>query len=222
MRNWLKSLFPRPVCPLCGTPGEPGIPICGGCRHTVEEFRSRGILLLPGLMVLSVVPHQGHFRQAVLKLKYRGGTHLVPVMGYLMAEAFLRGPGGLQKPGAVTWVPGHRVRDGQRGYHPAGLLGREVASCLGLRPVNFLERSSGDIQAGLSGRRRAENVAGRFRIRKNMGPIPRSVLLVDDVVTSGATLQECARVLFRAGAEKIYCLTFSTGNPQVFHRQEPL
>jgi len=222
MRNWLKSLFPRPVCPLCGAPGEPGFLICCSCRHTVEEFRSRGILLLPGGMVISVVPHQGHFRQSVLKLKYRGGTHLAPVMGFLMAEAFLRGPGGVRKPDAVTWVPGHRVRDGQRGYHPAGLLGKEVAACLGVSPENLLERSAGEIQAGLSGRRRAENVAGRFRFRKYGGSTPRSVLLVDDVVTSGATLQECARVLSRAGAEKIYCLTFSTGNPQVFHSREPL
>jgi ComF family protein len=99
-------------------------------------------------------------------------------------------------------VPLHPRRLRARGFNPAALLAREVARvhALPLDTRTLARHRETSSQTGLARRARASNVAGAFRCTR---PAPPSIWLVDDVVTTGATLAACARALRRAGAKRI-------------------
>jgi ComF family protein len=118
----------------------------------------------------------------------------------LIGEAARRAPG--PHPGLVVPVPLHPRRLRERGFNPAGLLSRSVARVAESRAAPRALRRIRDTpsQTGLDRVARRRNVAGAFVCST---PPPRTVWLVDDVVTTGATLSECARVLRRHGARRI-------------------
>ena len=115
----------------------------------------------------------------------------------------------------VVPVPVHADRERQRGYDQAALVAGVAAEAMGLPCVRALERARATVaQFDLGREERAGNVAGAFRLRRGRGPIGPSgtligqwVLLVDDVVTTGATLAACAEALEAAGAMAVSAIT---------------
>ena len=104
---------------------------------------------------------------------------------------------------AVTWAPTSARRRRQRGFDQARLLARAVAARVGVPCLDMLDRLPGEPQTGRSS---AERWAGpAFRARRGRA-IPRRVLLVDDVVTTGATLSAAARTLRGAGAREVWAV----------------
>ena len=109
--------------------------------------------------------------------------------------------------GLVTFVPADRIRAGERGHHPAERLAQALAARLGLPCRSSLERSSASHrQRGLSLAERRRNVAGAFGAGR---PVSDTILLVDDVYTSGSTVSAAAEVLLRAGAARVDVATFA-------------
>ena len=111
----------------------------------------------------------------------------------------------------VTWAPLSRKRRRKRGFDQAELLARELGANLSLPVVSLLEKSRHtQPQSSLSdpSQRRA-NARGAYRLRPKGQVEGRRWLLVDDVVTSGSTLGECAYLLKQAGAEKVWCVTLA-------------
>jgi predicted amidophosphoribosyltransferase len=110
---------------------------------------------------------------------------------------------------AVCWVPGDRWRTIQRGCHPAELLAREVARRWGLPALDLLEPARlRRPQRGLDTAARRRNVRGAFRVGRAV-QVPASVALVDDVYTTGATLDACARALRAGGATVVEGFTLA-------------
>src|SRR6185369_279610 len=104
----------------------------------------------------------------------------------------------------------HWRRRWQRGFNQAELLARETARRCGLPMVNAVRRTrSTATQAGLSNARRRQNVAGAFRVSKRGAIAGRRVLLIDDVMTTGATARACALALKRAGAKSVTLVTLA-------------
>lgn len=149
----------------------------------------------------SSAPYEGVARDLVAALKFR---RLLPVAD-LMAERIEWLAPAHMLSGTVVPVPPAPVRLRKRGFDPAG----EVAAALAERlesPIECcLERRGRGRQAG---RRRAERIGHPPRIYST-GTAPRSVLLVDDVLTTGATLTACARALRAAGSSRVVAVTFS-------------
>jgi ComF family protein len=204
----LDLCFPA-VCSGCGHEGEP---LCEACLPALDAR-----LGLPGgtpiglaadipeplLQLEWCAPFSGPVRGALHELKYAGERRLARPLGQAIARRWRRVGEG---PTVVVPVPVHAERERHRGYDQAALIASVAAEDLGLPCVRALERGRATIAQFELGRDdRAANVAGAFRLpnqsRAAAAAISgRWILLVDDVVTTGATLAACATALEAAGA----------------------
>jgi ComF family protein len=212
----LDLAFPA-TCPGCGREGEA---VCAACRPALDARLERpaGIPIglpsdvPPPLLQLEwCAPFGGVVRRALHKLKYGGETRLAEQLGEAIGRRWLHaGAGG----DLLVPVPVHAERRRRRGYDQAALIAAVAARALRLPMAPILERTrSTTAQFDLDRRTRATNVRGAFALRAGSagrGPRPLSgrwVVLVDDVVTTGATLAACAEPLLVAGAIGVSAVT---------------
>ncbi len=168
---------------------------CVRCRNT--PLRLDGIT--------GVTLYQGVIRKAIHALKYSGRTELAPLLAELMVPIW---GSGLYPVDFLIAVPLHPRRLQERGYNQAALIAEGLADRISL-PVlaDALARSRmTEPQTQLDAFQRQANVAGAFTA-KSTAVAARSVMLVDDVCTTGATLQACADSLRAAGAKHVYAMT---------------
>ncbi len=212
MRSLLDFLLP-PSCPGCGREGEV---LCPACRRPLERRLAEpaGLPLgLPGNVPPGLVQVEwcaafsGPARACLHALKYDGQRALAQPLGAFMAARWRRVGVGAD---VVVPVPVHATRLRDRGYNQAALLAREAALHLGL-PMMELLRRRGETKAqhALGRSDRARNVGDAFAVdpahlRTVSG---RWFLLIDDVLTTGATLSACAAALTDAGALAVSALT---------------
>ena len=189
---------PEPWCVTCGVPftrpttaGQPSCEVCRGGRAFTE---ARAFGLFDGLL-----------RELVTRLKYSGDKALAEPLGNLLLDAAQEHL-TLQDYEAVVPVPLHRDRLRQRGFNQAFLLARPLAASARIPIVNALHRTvKTKSQVGLQGEGRRNNVRGVFALspRSKDRVTRRNVLLIDDVVTTGATVEECAKALQGAGVARV-------------------
>jgi len=142
--------------------------------------------------------------QLLRAYKYHGREELALLLGGWLTEAIETAP-WRDRIEAVVSVPTHWKRRFNRPFHAADALAASVARKASLPHVSILRRvRAGPRQIGLSETERAANVRGAFAIRKGVVLRDARVLLIDDVRTTGATLEECAKILHRAGATEVY------------------
>ena len=190
----------RPGCPRCGEPGGRRAEPCADCRRRAPAFR---VLLSPWSFEPPLVG-------VVHALKFARCAHLGAALARPLA-AWLRerrapGPAGTLSADLVVPVPLHPWRRLRRGYNQAELVARPLAALLALPYAGALARRRPTrTQARLPRHRRRANVEGAFRVRRRHRRrlAGRRVLLVDDVATTGATLDAAARALRRAGAASV-------------------
>lgn len=205
MRTLLDLLLP-PRCPGCGREGSV---LCDTCsaplRRRIDE--PPGVPLgMPASLPAGVVQlewcatYSGPVRDALHALKYKGERRLVPPLAGTLVERWRNVMAGGD---LVTWVPVHRTRLLERGFDQAEELARAASSRLGLPAAGILERSQRTAaQHALTQEARLDNTAGAFTVSEAYsGRLhDRWVVVVDDIVTSGATLSECAGAIMEAGA----------------------
>ena len=197
------SFIAPPFCERCGLPFEVDVLAgaeCGACLMRPPPFaRARAVLV-----------YDDASRHLVAGLKYGDQTYAAAAYGAWLARA---GADLLDGATVAAPVPLHRWRLLRRRYNQAALLGEALRRCSGVayRPDLLVRHRRTTPQVGLSGEARHRNVTGAFRIRNEYEALVREarVLLVDDVMTTGATLTECARVLLRGGAARVDVLTLA-------------
>lgn len=196
------SLLAPPLCAACGRSCRAEAVICTRCSRALgaaAPILSGGP---PGIdRAWSSAPHDGVARSLVGALKFR---RLLPVAELMADRMHWLAPGYLLG-GAVVPVPAAPPRLRSRGFDPAGELAAALAARLDAEPASCLARRGLGHQVG---RRRAERISHAPRIEA-IAEAPRSVLLVDDVLTTGATLTSCAMALHGAGAKRVVALTFT-------------
>ncbi|HEV3475092.1 MAG TPA: double zinc ribbon domain-containing protein [Actinomycetota bacterium] len=183
------TLIP-PGCLRCGRPLEAAVSRCRDCPpHPIDTARSSFL-------------YDGPIRRAIHGMKFSGWRALGPHLAGAMAET----ASGVRAD-AVTWVPLSRRRLRRRGFDQAHVLARHLAARVGLplRPMLVRSRDTA-AQARLSGPDRRRALADVFR-HVDPEPPPTRLLLVDDVLTTGATAAACARALKEAGARHVTVLT---------------
>jgi ComF family protein len=151
--------------------------------------------------------YEGAARAAVLTLKFRSGRYLAPVMGQLLRSDLASRPLHAE---LVVPAPLASRRQRRRGFNQAELLAREVAESVGGTVVaDALRRQERRAQQTLAASERLVNLEGAVTCQRPVEVQNRTVLLVDDVVTTGATLSACADALADAGATRISALAFA-------------
>ena len=203
-----------PVCSSCGLPqtGDAHAAVCTRCQASP--------LQLDGLRAFAI--HSGPLREAIHQFKYEDLRALAGVLGQLMADGWRRlAPPGLELD-AVVPVPLHRKRERQRGYNQAALLARELGACLQLPVVeDAVVRSRATApQVDLNAEERRANVRDAFQCRGDSFSGMR-VLLVDDVCTSGATLESACLALRSAGAASVWACTLTRARPDTGGTRPP-
>jgi len=187
----------RPYCEICSTPGN--FSRCQTCAESTRWFDG----------VRSPYRYAGAIRQAILALKYGGIKAGASQLGDLLGDYLLAYP----IPGdVVVPVPMHDSRLKERGYNQSDLLARRVAHRCQLRyePKALVRTRSTDPQAGIADQnQRTINVAGSVTKAPGLDVTDMKIVLIDDVATTGSTLEECARTLKQAGAESVWCLTLA-------------
>jgi len=200
------SVVAPPFCPACGHPyyGEmEGTRLCPHCEGLAPAYREgRTAVLL-----------KGPARTLVHELKYHRGLHVLRDMG----EYFRRAPHVLElaRGAVLVPVPLHPRKERERGYNQSALLAAELARVAGggARVVPLLRRRvDTDSQTHHDRRERRANLKNAFALARGAGfHPPHPLILVDDVFTTGSTLNSCALTLRRAGCLKLDVITFGHG-----------
>ncbi len=207
-------------CAKCGKPRfEPGAVeclssfVCGVCR-TEKWYFDRAV---------STFLYEGRMRDAILAFKYGKRFRIGEVLGRLLARYL---PARLTDhptagdgtgPDVVIPVPLHISRLREREFNQSAILAKHLATALGV-PVQYesLERiRATEFQSMLSPRKRIQNVKNAFKVTHRKAVSGAHVLLVDDIFTHGATANECAKALKKAGAESVIVGTLAT--PPLWH-----
>jgi ComF family protein len=219
--TWLENLWQRlyPLqCVLCGAPGAEGLDLCPpcrtdlpflqtACRRCARPLSTVGICGLcqqqtpPQDRTLSGFHYQSPVDYLILQLKFGGKLHLAPLLGKLTAERLAPHLDSL--PECIIPVPLHPHRLRERGFNQALELARPLASYLKI-PINahaVRRIRPTAAQSSLPRQERKQNVRDAFALRNPLAA--RHVAILDDVLTTGHTVGELAKILRRAGAQTV-------------------
>ena len=202
----LRLLFPS-RCVLCGREGDL---ICEPCSRSFPlRLDPDAIPKLSGIRAARAVwSYEGNVREIVRRYKYSGLRSLAPALASEMAHVLREWGPAID---LIVHVPVHPARLRERGYDQSELLARELARTMDTAPVPALVRlRETAVQArAMSAAERADNVRGAFHAPDSEKVRRANVLLIDDVLTTGATLKEASRALRRAGARNVDALTLA-------------
>jgi competence protein ComFC len=186
----------QPFCPICGNPNIDEKPClrCLESRPSYVSLRSHTI-------------YKGPIREAIHRLKYRRDIGLGEVLSRPMIASLKKLNWSLD---LITSVPLGLVRFKERGYNQATLLARPIALCLDMPCTTRALRRTRETrsQVGLTVFERHNNMVDAFLADSNLVS-GKNVLVVDDVATSGATLNACAKALLNGGANNVYCFSLA-------------
>lgn len=201
----LDLLFPR-KCVLCRRILDKSqTDLCEHCRRESPWFtaRKQKIPFIDGFCAVFV--YQDLVRESILRYKFRGQTSYATSYGKLLALCIQEQFGG--EFDVLTYVPVSFRRRFWRGYDQMALLAREVGRELHHKPVRLLRKvRHNKPQSSLQGdAKRRANVLGAYRLRDPAAVAGKRILILDDILTTGATVSECAKTLSLAGAQQVLC-----------------
>ena len=209
--DWLLDLIYPPRCAFCRrllSGREKGV--CRFCRPKlpyvpadgqVQHFRNVDKCLSP-------LYYHGSVKDSLHRYKFGGATAYADIYSEFIVKCIDENQISCD---SITWVPLSRRRLRKRGYDQAELLAKLIAKHLGQRPVRLLKKlrdTPPQSQTG-SGEKRRANIAGAYACLRPELVKGKRILLVDDIVTTGATLSEAAKVLKKAGAKEVICATLA-------------
>lgn len=213
-QNVADLLFP-PKCVLCRKILEPDeTDLCHRCRVELPEFPHSRVKLTFLDSWTSVWYYEGNVRTSILRYKFHGARHYASAYGRVLAMRLLREyPEGFD---VLTWIPISPIRRLKRGYDQVELLAEAVGLELGMEPVRTLRKvRDNPPQSGITGvAQRRANVLGVYRTVDPEQFRDKRVLMLDDIITTGATASEAARMLLTAGAKEVHCGTIAAARNQ--------
>ena len=204
--HWLMQLLFPAKCILCGKLlQKEELDLCRDCRRDSPEYGNRKDNLQFLDSFTAVWYYEGNVRRSLLRYKFYNARSYAAGYGRLLAMKLeANTPEGFD---CLTWVPVSSLRKLSRGYDQVELLAAAVGRELGTVPVPLLKKVRHNRpQSGIAdAAARRANVLGAYRVTDPAAVAGKRILLLDDILTTGATASEAARVLKTAGAKEIYC-----------------
>lgn len=210
----LALLYPT-RCAFCHNLMPWDVPVCRHCLDTLPrtEGAAQSQRLSHISRCVSPLYYEGYVRDSLLRYKFRSLSGYAKIYGEFLAKCI--DENGISCD-SITWVPLSRRRKLSRGYDQAQLLAEELSRRTGLPCLRMLRKiRNNPAQSGIgSPAARKANAAGAYRAVSPDRFAGQRVLLVDDIVTTGATLSECASVLRKAGAAEVFAVTVARGRKE--------
>lgn len=190
------------ICKYCGAAKDD----CG-CKKRHSHYYE---------LIASPLYYEADVKSCIHRFKFRGDRNLSKPLGKLMAGAVDERFGDIEFD-YVTYIPMFRKKEHKRGFNQSRLLAREVAE---LCKIPFADKMliklyDTDNQHDCSRLERTGNLIGAFDVNKSFDITNKTVLLIDDIKTSGATLNECGKMLYLNGANRVICLTAALRNSKI-------
>lgn len=191
------------TCEICFRPLDDHLKVCDDCLQITQRDRVQNV---------SAVSYTSKTKKVLARFKYLGDEGYARYIGAIMCEAlekhYTHIPFSL-----ITSVPLHQNRIKERGFNQAQLLADQIGKSLGWPALSLLERTKASPpQASLGRKARIQSLHDSFQINldgRQLDLTSHTILLVDDVYTTGTTIRECAKILRRAGVQTVYAITFA-------------
>ena len=210
------------LCLNCISEIEKNIPpFCQKCgRHIYEANNELGLCLscqksqLHFKRAFSACFYEGKIKGLIALFKYKGKTALSKPLANILTDFIKQYRIPLQQIDAIMPIPLHSVRLREREYNQSQLLAREITKEFNLELDNhsLIRTKNTTPQIELNDKQRWQNVAGAFKLHKKQSVLDKRILLIDDLLTTGATCSEAAYVLKDNGAKEVYVLTLASTN----------
>ncbi len=210
----LLRLFFVPACPVCKIPGEE--PICEACKKRLDALFSPWDIFRKGMCFDHAVSAFEYGEYEVLRLvhsvKFRGVDHAITVAGEAMYAAVYDNR-YFSEADLITWIPRGAEAVRKRGFDQGELLATYLSERMGIPCKQTLFRTGQrKVQHKLTKEQRAQNMKGAFSCPEQVfGGV---VILVDDVITTGSSVNEGAKMLKRAGYDRVRCLCLASVDPR--------
>ncbi|WP_051569433.1 ComF family protein [Alkaliphilus transvaalensis] len=188
--------------------------ICRGC-HDKITFIGKGRWIQTSEIkegiscrMFSVVEYQGEVRKLIYRLKYSNETYLAREMATMMVDFIYRE--GLRGD-CLLPIPLYKPKEKERGFNQANLLTKYISKEAGIPNINnnLIRNRNTKAMHHLSKRQRRDNVKGAFTLKNPNALFGKNILLVDDILTTGSTVEACIRLLLEAGVATVTVLTFA-------------
>ncbi len=188
----------------CGKPVEDETMHCLDCQNSKKYF----------LTGKSLWSHKGSVKDSIYRFKYKNRRVYAKIYGEMLAEVFNKDIKEWEVDAMVP-VPIHKKRRKSRGYNQSELLANELEKRLDMRITiyeNWVRRTKNTTnQKKLDNKKRSSNVKGAFLLSELKVKTPKTVLIIDDIYTTGATINAIAKLLVENGVENVYFITISIG-----------
>ena len=211
LERLLNLLFP-PKCILCSRfLKKQETDFCNSCRKDAPEFSSSKIRFPFVARWTALWYYKDNVRKSLLRYKFSNRRSYGAGYGRLLAMKLSRETWEYD---ILTWVPIGKRRLRRRGYDQVELLAKAVASELVIQPVRVLNKiRNTPPQSGIRGAsQRRANILGAYRVIDPAAITGKRILLLDDIITTGATASECARTLLLGGAKEVYVAAVATAS----------
>lgn len=209
--DYILSLIYPPKCVFCGTVIDKS-DICEECEKALPFTKGDSIYQKFPFVDKCISPlyYKDYVRRAVLRFKFAGCSCYSRRLGGIMSECAENNLdcGSIDM---VSCIPLSRKRMHDRGYNQAELLAKEISKKVGVEYLPTLKKIRHNTAQSTikDSKQRAANVIGAYRVIDAEEVKGKYILLVDDVVTTGSTVSECARILKKSGAKAVYCVTLA-------------
>ena len=186
-----------PGCSVCSTPVNSGVSVCSSCHSRTFHF----------IHNRSAFAYEDLVRDLMHDIKFRRRKHVAQGLGRLWADMIKT---SIPDDSILVPLPMHPQKKRERGFDQAEVMAQAIAETSGTKLSAILERiKDTPPQSGLHPRQRVDNISGAFQIKPSCNVTGKNCILIDDIYTTGASLNECAKVLIQGGASKVFTMTLA-------------